>query len=78
MTKDKIYPYMKRKKQINLNISKVILDAIDKERIIIDDFFSDKVDTRSEFIQTAIVHYLGFLYQVRINNRKEADLQEKK
>ncbi len=57
----KIYPYMVKKKQINVNLSKKVLEAMDKCRNEVDDILLDKIKTRSQFIQTALISYMGNL-----------------
>lgn len=52
------------KKDITVNISESIIHDMDKYRLMINDY-SDEVKTRSEFVQTALVYYLGYLINLQ-------------
>lgn len=75
MEKNKVYPYMKRKQQINVNISKRVLEDMDKERLEIDlmDISFGGVMSRSEFIQKAVINWIMKLRKLKEKEHEAKD-----
>ena len=69
----KVYPYQRRKQQVNINMSKIVLKDMDKERLFIDmdSLFIENEETRSQFIQRAVINYIMERRKLReINSKK--------
>ena len=67
MIKGKEYSYQNRKKQININMSKRVLEEMDKERLKIrfEDVCFGDIMTRSEFVQHAVIKYIMELRKLK-------------